>query len=74
MKPIYRVTIEVTREEEKLQSREYLGADSGGVDGSAYGPQRLEISEVDRILAKITVKDLKVATVIRSILANSKPA
>ncbi len=75
MKPIFEVTIRVTREEEKLQSREYLGVKETGNENDPYGPQRVEVQQVERTLVKIEVGPyLNINELVRAILkASSAP-
>lgn len=73
MTPVYEVVIKMTRQEEKFQKRDYLGIKETGND-DPYGPQRVEIEEVERTIVKIEVGSyLDVNMLVRAILEASKP-
>lgn len=73
MTPVYEVIIKRTRQEEKFQKRDYLGVEETGND-DPYGPQRVEIEEVERTIVKIEVgPHLDINMLVRAILEASKP-
>lgn len=74
MEPIYEVTIKVTREEETIKSREWFTSKELEKDESGYGPQCIEVQQVDRTLVKMEVGPyLDVGRLVRAILEASEP-
>jgi len=73
MTPVFEVTIRITREEEGLTKREYLGVDETGDKNDPYGPQVKCIKEVDRVIAQLVVGPyLDVPALIQAVLECSK--
>jgi len=69
MKPIYKVTVEVVREEEVLTSREYvqLGPKKEGEDNWGHTEQVMHIEKVSRILYEQTVEELDIPALIAQV-------
>ena len=71
---IYKVTIEVTREEDSLTGREWrTGGNIDKPDDMAYTPQVREVKEVKRTIATFELRNLDTKAVLLAVLNAGDP-
>lgn len=71
---IYKVTIEVVREEESLTDREWRsGGDIEKPDQMGYTPQVREITAVTRTIASLELRELDTKAVLTAVIDAGRP-
>ena len=76
MSAIYKVTIDVTRDEEVVTGKQWVkgGTESKDSPGEyGYTPQTVQTKSVEHRVFSYEAKTLQVAEVVRAVLANSAP-